>query len=154
MRDSCRRIAIPRQQVSLHSDYGGPMKGATMLATLHELGVVPSLSRPSVSNDNPYSESLFRTLKYGPEYPGKSFEDLLAARHWVQGFAERYNREHFHSVINFVTTDQRHLGEDKHLLANRKQVYREVQSEHPERWSGDIMRWICQLKSIYTRKSK
>jgi transposase InsO family protein len=62
MRDICLRERVKRNQVVLHSDNGSPMKGATMLATLQQLGVVPSFSRPSVSNDNPYSESLFRTL--------------------------------------------------------------------------------------------
>ena len=88
MTDICQREGILPDQVTLHSDNGSPMKGATMLATLQELGVIPSFSRPSVSNDNPYSESLFRTLKYSPEYPGRPFLDLLAAHTWVQGFVE------------------------------------------------------------------
>jgi len=71
MKHICQQEGIARDQVILHSDNGSPMKGATMLATLQELGVMPSFSRPSVSNDNPYSESLFRTLKYRPEYPEK-----------------------------------------------------------------------------------
>lgn len=80
MKDICSREQIKREQVTLHSDNGSPMKGATLLATLQELGIVPSFSRPSVSNDNPYSESLFKTLKYRPEYPEKAFEDISAAR--------------------------------------------------------------------------
>jgi len=72
MTDICKREGIKPGLVTLHSDNGSPMKGATMLAILQELGVMPSLSRPSVSNDNPYSESLFRTLKYRSEYPEKS----------------------------------------------------------------------------------
>ncbi len=72
MRDICRRENLLPNQVVLHSDNGGPMKGATMLATLQALGVMPSFSRPAVSNDNPYSESLFKTLKYRPRYPDKS----------------------------------------------------------------------------------
>ena len=80
MRDICTRENIPPNQVVLHSDNGSPMKGATMLATLQSLGVMPSFSRPSVSNDNPFSESLFKTLKYRPIYPPRPFENLLAAR--------------------------------------------------------------------------
>jgi len=110
MTDICQRESIKRHQVILHSDNGSPMKGATMLATLQELGVVPSFSRPSVSNDNPYSESLFRTLKYRPEYPEKAFEDLTSARSWVHGFVHWYNHEHLHSAIKFVTPEQRHTG--------------------------------------------
>ena len=112
-----------------------------MLATLQELGVVPSFSRPAVSNDNPYSESLFRTLKYRPEYPEKAFEDLSAARQWVNGFVNWYNHEHMHSAIKFVTPVQRHNGEDKAILAQRKQVYQQAKVKHPERWSGEIRNW-------------
>ncbi len=104
MTDICQREDIKPNQVTLHSDNGSPMKGATMLATLQELGVVPSFSRPSVSNDNPYSESLFRTLKYRPEYPEKPFSDLATARDWVNFFVGWYNKEHLHSAIKFVTS--------------------------------------------------
>jgi putative transposase len=90
MRDICARESIAPHQVVLHSDNGGPMKGATMLATLQALGVAPSFSRPAVSNDNPYSESLFKTLKYRPKYPHQAFENLLAARQWVGGFVRWY----------------------------------------------------------------
>jgi len=98
MTDICQKEKIERGQVILHSDNGSPMKGATMLATLQALGIQPSFSRPSVSNDNPYSESLFRTLKYRPEYPEQAFNDLSAARVWVHGFVAWYNTEHLHSA--------------------------------------------------------
>lgn len=141
MTDICLREGVERNQVTLHSDNGGPMKGATMLATLQELGVVPSFSRPSVSNDNPYSESLFRTLKYRPEYPEKPFANLEETRTWVQGFVDWYNHEHLHSAINFVTPEQRHTGRDIEILAHRKQVYQQAKLAHPERWSGEIRNW-------------
>ena len=141
MTDICQREGISPDQVTLHSDNGSPMKGATMLATLQELGVTPSFSRPSVSNDNPYSESLFRTLKYVPEYPGRPFSDLLEARRWVQRFVDWYNQVHLHSAINFVTPEQRHKGLDVKILANRKQVYKLAKSKYPERWSGNIRNW-------------
>ncbi len=80
------RAGIAGEVLVLHSDNGSPMKGATMLATLQRLGVMPSFSRPSVSNDNPYSESLFKTLKYHPGFPDKPFESLEEARKWVVGF--------------------------------------------------------------------
>jgi putative transposase len=153
MKDICHREGIQRQQVILHSDNGSPMKGATMLATLQELGVVPSFSRPSVSNDNPYSESLFRTLKYRPEYPGKAFEGILSARHWVQGFVDWYNHEHLHSAINFVTPDQRHQGDDKAILDQRRRVYNLAKSAHPERWSGDIRKWE-HIKAVHLNPEK
>lgn len=141
MKDICLREGILKDQVILHSDNGSPMKGATMLATLQELGVMPSLSRPSVSNDNPYSESLFRTLKYRPEYPEKPFDDLQDARDWMTIFVAWYNEEHLHSGIKFVTPGQRHRGEDIEILAKRKQVYTQAKLKNPNRWSGDIRNW-------------
>jgi putative transposase len=141
MTDICHREGVQRQQVTLHSDNGSPMKGATLLATLDTLGVIPSFSRPSVSNDNPYSESLFRTLKYRPEYPESVFADLHGARSWVRWFVDWYNHEHLHSAIQFVTPAQRHAGRDADILARREQVYRDAKARHPQRWSGDIRNW-------------
>ena len=148
MTDICQREKIKQHQVILHSDNGSPMKGATMLATLQELGVVPSFSRPAVSNDNPYSESLFRTLKYRPEYPEAAFESLPAARAWVNGFTHWYNNEHLHSAIKFVTPAQRHTGEDKCILEKRKQVYLQAKLTMPGRWSGDVRNW-SPVKRVY-----
>lgn len=141
MKDICSREHIKREQVTLHSDNGSPMKGATLLATLQELGIVPSFSRPSVSNDNPYSESLFKTLKYRPEYPEKAFEDISAAREWVSGFVDWYNNEHLHSGIKFVTPNQRHSGLDKEILAKRQQVNDAAKLNNPSRWSGKSRDW-------------
>jgi len=135
---ACLAEGTCRTELVLHSDNGGPMKGATMLAKLQWLGVVPSFSRPSVSNDNPYSESLFKTLKYTPAYPDKPFESLQAARNWVHTFVHWYNEEHCHSSIQFVTPASRHRGEDVDILAARKEVYLAAKTLHPERWSKEI----------------
>ena len=97
----------------LHSDNGAPMKSVTLKAKMEELCITGSHSRPSVSNDNPYSESLFRTLKYSPQWPSQGFKDLQTIRDWVQRFAAWYNNEHCHSRIGFVTPEQRHRGDDK-----------------------------------------
>jgi putative transposase len=141
MRDICERENIAPKQVVLHSDNGSPMKGATMLATLQALGVMPSFSRPAVSNDNPYSESLFKTLKYRPAYPCRPFENLMTARQWVGTFVHWYNEEHRHSAINFVTPAQRHAGLDGALLRKRVAVYEAANARHPERWSGATRNW-------------
>ena len=125
---------------NLHSDNGSPMKCATMLATLQNLGVVPSFSRPSVSNDNPYSESLFKTLKYCPAYPGK-FETIDEARTWVHKFVTWYNTEHRHSGIKFVTPEQRHKGIDKKILMKRKETYIKARKRNPHRWARNIRNW-------------
>jgi len=103
MRDICKRENITSGQVVLHSDNGSPMKGATMLATLQALGVAPSFSRPAVSNDNPYSEAVFKTMKYRPAYPTQAFDDIRAARQWVGTFVYWYNNEHRRSAIRFIT---------------------------------------------------
>lgn len=146
MIDIVQREQIGPDQVTLHSDNGGPMKGATMLATLQKLGVVPSFSRPSVSNDNPYSESLFRTMKYCPEYPEQPFSDLKGARVWVAGFVAWYNHKHRHSAIQFVTPAQRHAGLDTEILKQRKQVYEAARAKNPERWSGGTRDWTPKAK--------
>jgi transposase InsO family protein len=135
-------------EVVLHADNGGPMKGATMLATLQQLGVVPSFSRPSVSDDNPYSESLFRTLKYCPQYPSKPFASVADAKAWVSAFVRWYNNIHQHSGINFVTPHARHQGIDKAILAKRAMVYREAKQKNPDRWSGKIRNWEY-LNTVY-----
>jgi transposase InsO family protein len=153
MTDICLREDVKPHQVTLHSDNGSPMKGATMLATLQQLGVVPSFSRPSVSNDNPYSESLFRTLKYRPEYPEEPFSSLEIARQWVAGFVNWYNEEHLHSEIKFVTPGQRHRGEEFEILLNREKVYQAAKLKSPERWSGNIRNWEP-VKEVYLNPEK
>ncbi len=139
--DTASRLGRNPKGIVLHSDNGGPMKGSTMLATLTRLGIVPSFSRPSVSDDNPYSEALFRTLKYRPEYPRGAFKNIEAARLWVAGFVAWYNTEHLHSAIGFVTPEDRHAGRDKAILAKRRQVYAKARRRSPERWSGRARKW-------------
>lgn len=141
LQDICARQGIAAGQLVVHSDNGSPMKGETMLATMQRLGVAPSRSRPSVSNDNPYSESLFRTLKYRPELPVKPFETLLQARRWATALVRWYNEEHRHSAIGFVTPNQRHAGQDVALLANRADVYELARRANPRRWSTHTRAW-------------
>jgi transposase InsO family protein len=139
--DICLKEKISEHQLVIHADNGGPMKGATMLATLQKLCVVPSFSRPSVSNDNPFSESLFKTLKYCPIFPSKPFESIEAAKAWMEIFVKWYNTEHLHSGINFVTPESKHLGLDIELLKNRNEVYEKAKEKNPIRWSGKTRNW-------------
>ena len=141
IRDVCTRENIAPSQVVLHSDNGSPMKGVTMLAMLERLGVMPSFSRAAVSNDNPYSEALFKTLKYQSSYPSRPFESLSAARQWVTAFTLWYNFEHRHSAIKFVTPAQRHESVDTALLESRVKVYEAARARNPERWSGATRNW-------------
>ena len=132
---------IQGRPLVLHSDNGSPMKAATFLATLERLGIQSSFSRPRVSNDNPYSESLFKTMKYCPKYPSNGFLSLQEAREWVQRFVKWYNYDHLHSGINFITPYHRHYGLDKKIMANRIRVYEEAKNRNPERWSRDTRDW-------------
>jgi transposase InsO family protein len=141
LRDICERQGIPQGQLTVHSDNGSPMKGESMLATMQRLGVAHSRSRPSVSNDNPYSESLFRTLKYRPQLPLKPFADLLHARRWVTELVHWYNHEHWHSAIRFVTPEQRHAGMDHSMLKQRIDVYTAAREKNPARWTRSTRNW-------------
>lgn len=138
---ACEELGVDPENLTLHSDNGGPMKGSTMLVTLQRLGIMASFSRPRVSDDNPYSEALFRTLKYRPEYPNKPFGSLEEARAWVAGFVTWYNTCHLHSAIRFVTPDDRHFGREQEVLARRRATYEKARQRHPERWSGAIRDW-------------
>ena len=139
--DICARQRIAPLQLTLHSDNGSPMKGESMLATLQRLGVAASRSRPAVSNDNPFSEALFRTLKYRPQLPVKPLQSLLHARRWAAQLVHWYNHEHRHSAIGFVTPHQRHSQIDRSLLSNRVAVYAAARIRHPNRWSGNTRNW-------------
>lgn len=138
---ACQNSGIKRSQLILHSDNGSPMKGATMLATLQALGVMPSFSRPSVSDDNPYSESLFKTMKYCPMFPEGGFANIEEVRVWVEKFVHWYNNIHLHSGIHFVTPASRHDGSDKETLENRHKVYQKARMNNPARWSGKTRDW-------------
>ena len=138
---------VVRDQLTLHSDNGGPMKGATMLATLQKLGVIPSFSRPSVSDDNPFSESLFKTLKYRPSYPDGSFAGLNEARTWVAKFVDWYNTKHLHSEISYVTPECRHYGRDQEVLIQRSAIYEIAKQKNPLRWAGKTRKWN-QVKEV------
>ena len=134
-------VGLDAEGLVLHSDNGGPMKGATMLATLQKLGVLASFSRPHVSDDNAYSESLFRTLKYRPGYPTKPFDKLEEAQAWLGGFVDWYNDEHLHSAIRFLTPSQRHAQQGPAILAKRRAVYDAARELNPGRWAGRIRNW-------------
>jgi putative transposase len=141
MRRASLAEGLAGRPLVLHSDNGSSMKGATMLATLEQLGVAASFSRPRVSNDNAFAESLFRTCKYRPDYPNKPFDSLEAAQAWTLKFVRWYNTVHKHSSLKFVTPAQRHAGQAAAILGQREQVYAEAKARHPERWSGQTRNW-------------
>jgi len=130
-----------KNSLVLHSDNGAPMKSLTMLAKMYDLGVIASRGRPRVSNDNPYSESLFRTVKYCPQWPSTGFEDLDTARAWVANFVTWYNLSHRHSRINYVTPNERHEGTHIDILSKRQILYEAQRKINPHRWSGNARNW-------------
>lgn len=125
----------------LHGDNGATLKATTVLAMLHWLGVKPSYSRPRVSDDNAFVESLFKTAKYRPQFPAKGFADLDAARQWASEFVRWYNMEHRHSGIQYVTPAQRHSGQDIGLLQARDRLYQHARQQRPQRWARHTRNW-------------
>ena len=100
--------------IKLRSDNGGAMKGLSQLSTLYDPGVIPSFSRPQLSNDNAFIESFFKTVKFKPGCPG-SFSDTGEAREWVAAFVHWYNTEQKHSGIGYVTPDEHHSMKSKEM---------------------------------------
>ncbi|MFT5609148.1 MAG: putative transposase [Parvicella sp.] len=141
MSQAALKVSANQGMPILHSDNGSPMKSFTMRAKLEALGIKPSYSRPRVSNDKAYIESMFRTVKYCPSWPSQGFESSEAARQWVEKFMQWYNEEHRRSAIRYVTPGQRYRGEDGALLANRKAVYQAAKAKNPSRWSGNTRNW-------------
>ena len=125
----------------LHGDNGSTFKATTVLAMLQWLRIKPSYSRPRVSDDNAFVESLFRTAKYRPEFPAKGFVDLEAARAWAQRFVHWYNHEHRHSGIRYVSPAERHDGRDHDILAQRHDLYLQARERNPCRWSRHTRDW-------------
>jgi putative transposase len=124
-----------------------------MLETLYQLGIVTSFSRPRVSNDNAYAESIFKTCKYRPDYSYKGFATIEDARDWVLKFSHWYNFNHKHSGIKFVTPHQRHAGLDSEVLAQRKEVYQRAKALNPNRWSGEIRNWDL-VEEVYLNPTR
>ena len=133
-----RTEGLAPDQVVLHSDNGGPMKGAILKATLERLGVLTSYSRPRTSDDNPFVESLFGTMKARVGYPRGPFHCLEEARRWVEAFVHWYNNEHRHSALNWITPAARHNGDEQRLLERRQRTYEAARKRHPERWARHI----------------
>lgn len=138
---ACEKEGVDPTALTLHADNGGPMKGSTMLATLQRLGIAASFSRPSVSDDNPFVEAIFRTLKFRPGFPRKPFASIEQARRWVELFVHWYNHEHLHSAIRYVTPVDRHEGRDAKILAARHALYRSARGVTPRRWTGNTRNW-------------
>jgi putative transposase len=125
----------------LHGDNGATLKATSVLAMMYWLGLKASYSRPRVSDDNAFVESLFRTAKYRPEFSAKGFADLHEARLWARSFVHWYNNDHKHSAIRYVSPAQRHVGEDRDVLAARHELYAQAKAANPRRWARHTRNW-------------
>jgi transposase InsO family protein len=145
--DLVRRTALSEKIHSLsakpvlHGDNGATLKATTVLAMLTWLGIRASYSRPRVSDDNAFVESLFRTVKYRPQFPARGFATVEHARRWVRDFTSWYNNDHRHSGIRYVSPAQRHAGEDRPILAARHELYTQLKAANPRRWSRHTRNW-------------
>ena len=131
--ETCAKEGICPDQLTLHADRGSAMTSKSVAQMLADLGVTKTHSRPHVSNDNPYSESQFKTLKYRADFPGQ-FGSLADARAWARPFFEWYNQEHYHSGIGLLTPATVHGGQAAVAIAARQQVLVAAQQAHPERF--------------------
>ncbi len=130
---SCRRQGIQAEQLTLYADRGSPMMAKSLAMLLADLGVTKSHSRPHVSDDNPYSESQFKTLKYRPDYPER-FGCAADARSWSRSFFGWYNHEHHHSALGLLTPADVHFGRAEQVREQRQQVLQMAYEAHPERF--------------------
>ena len=130
---TCLKQGIAPQVLTLHSDRGAPMTSKCTAQLLADLGVTRSLSRPQVSDDNPFSEAQFKTLKYHPGFPGR-FADLTAATAFCRSFFPWYNTEHRHGGIAMLTPEDVHHGRAPRILEHRQRTLRLAWSQHPERF--------------------
>jgi putative transposase len=131
--ESCRKQGIKEEHLTLHSDRGIPMKSKPVSRLLAQLGVTKSFSRPSVSNDNPFSESQFKTLKYRPEFPER-FGSQEGATSFCEEYFRWYNQEHRHSGIGLMTPEDVHYGRAEEVTSARQKVLEAAYEKHPERF--------------------
>jgi putative transposase len=152
--DTCIKQNIEPEQLIIHSDRGPSMKSKAVALLLSDLGVTKSLNRPNVSNDNPYSEAQFKTLKYNPKFPGR-FGSIQDARSFCRHFFYWYNKEHRHSGIGLVTPEQLHYGMAQEVYDKRCQVLLDAYEINPKRFKNRVPKpsdlpteaWINKPKS-------
>ncbi len=131
--ETCKRQGIPRDQLTLHADRGSSMTSKPVAFLLADLGVTKTHSRPHVSNDNPYSEAQFKTLKYRPDFPER-FGCLEDARTYLAAFFRWYNEEHHHSGLGLLTPSDVHHGRGEERREQRSRVLAAAYAAHPERF--------------------
>ncbi len=151
IQDTCEKQNIEPDQLIIHSDRGPSMTSKPVALLLSDLGVTKSHNRPYVSNDNPYSEAHFKTLKYCPQFPGR-FGCLQDARSFCQQFFGWYNKEHRHSGIGLMTPEQVHYGLAQKVYEDRCQVLRSAYEKNPERFKGRVPKPHALTKAVWINK--
>jgi transposase InsO family protein len=131
--DAIAKHSVPPGQLTLHADRGGPMRAKTTALLLADLGVTKSHSRPHTSNDNPFSESHFKTMKYQPQFPQR-FGCIQDAKAFCRSFFDWYNQEHHHAGIGLMTPDQVHYGQTDAIHAARQNTLDGAFNRNPERF--------------------
>ena len=137
--ETCAKQGIEPDQLILHADRGSAMISKTVALLLADLGVTKTHSRPHVSNDNPYSESQFKTMKYRPGYPDR-FGSIQDARAWARLFFHWYNHEHYHSGLALLTPATVHYGQAQAVLERRQETLEAAYALHPERFVRGVPR--------------
>jgi putative transposase len=133
--ETCAKQGIALGQLTLHADRGSSMKSNAVALLLADLGITKTHSRPHVSNDNPFSEAQFKTLKYRPEFPQR-FGSLQDSRAFCRQFFRWYNTEHRHSGIAFMTPQDVHYGQAPQILETRSVTLNAAFEAHPKRFKG------------------
>jgi putative transposase len=149
--ETCEKQQIPERQLTLHADRGSSMKSKLVAHLLADLGVTKTHNRPHVSNDNPYSESQFKTLKYSPGFPER-FGSIQHAREFCQGFFTWYNTIHKHSGIGLLTPEQVHYGQAQDILEQRAFVLESAFKDHAKRFKGKMPKPFPLPKAAWINK--
>jgi putative transposase len=151
--ESARKQGIQPDQLTLHADNGSPMKGKPLSQLLLDLGITGSHSRPHISDDNPFSEAQFKTMKYRPDYPDR-FASLDEARAWARRFFAWYNPDHYHSGLNLLTPASVHYGEALAVQQHRQRVMVRAFQACPERFRGGLPMMKGAPSAVYINPPK
>jgi putative transposase len=146
--ETCSRQEIDEEKLIIHSDRGSPMTSKAVAMLMADLGVTKSLSRPHVSNDNPFSESQFKTVKYRPEFPDR-FGSIEDARAFCKRLFDWYNNEHYHSGIALMTPAAVHYGLAENLNRSRQKVLNQAYQDHPERFVRGLPKVLDLPKAVW-----
>jgi putative transposase len=149
--ETCKKQKIEPGQLLIHADRGASMRSKPVALLLADLGVTKSHSRPSVSNDNPYSESQFKTMKYRPEFPDR-FGSLQDSRSFCQTFFPWYNTDHYHSGIALLTPEDVHYGRANTIIEARTKVLKAAYEQNPGRFKGKMPKALPLPGAVWINK--